>query len=203
LAEEKDFLNNYTIPLIQLDPLKTILVFSHNHNSFDKRKMLSQSHPQFMKPSNKTVADFIRRPEEVRIRDFFLKDLPCLLEKYESGKPQYKPDVLSQIEQLEQERMKMAAAAATAAAPQVFLTQPDGQRVPLTLPQLVEIIQNQQQTIRDQSQLIQELQQNKMVIQRNEKEGPVALSHLQIIEFINQQQQIIELLKQRQRPPQP
>ena len=40
LAEEKAFLKNYTIPFVQLDPLKTILVFSHEHNTFDKRKLL-------------------------------------------------------------------------------------------------------------------------------------------------------------------
>ena len=30
LGEEKTFLKNYSIPLAQLDPAKTILVFSHN-----------------------------------------------------------------------------------------------------------------------------------------------------------------------------
>ena len=29
MAEEKGFLKNYTIPFVQLDPMKTILVFSH------------------------------------------------------------------------------------------------------------------------------------------------------------------------------
>ena len=37
LAEEREFLKNYTIPFVQLDPMKTILVFSHNHNTFDKK----------------------------------------------------------------------------------------------------------------------------------------------------------------------
>ena len=39
LAEEKSFLKDYTIPFVQMDPLKTILVFSHNHNTFDKKKL--------------------------------------------------------------------------------------------------------------------------------------------------------------------
>ena len=39
LGEEKFFLKNYTVPLVQLDPLKTILVFSHNHNTFDKKQI--------------------------------------------------------------------------------------------------------------------------------------------------------------------
>ena len=33
LAEEKSFLKDYTVPFVQLDPLKVILVFSHEHNS--------------------------------------------------------------------------------------------------------------------------------------------------------------------------
>jgi len=37
LAEEKVFLNDYTVPFVQLEPKKTILVFSHEHNTFDKK----------------------------------------------------------------------------------------------------------------------------------------------------------------------
>ena len=40
LAEEKAFLKNYTIPFVQLDSIKSILVFSHVHNSFDKKTLL-------------------------------------------------------------------------------------------------------------------------------------------------------------------
>ena len=42
-AEEKFFLKNYSIPLIQLDPMKTILVFAHKYNTFDKRELLKNS----------------------------------------------------------------------------------------------------------------------------------------------------------------
>ena len=35
LAEERHFLKGYTIPFVQLDADKTILVFSHIHNSFN------------------------------------------------------------------------------------------------------------------------------------------------------------------------
>jgi len=52
LAEEKAFLKNYTVPLIQLDPTKAILVFAHQYNTFDKRKLLVNAHPQFVRPTN-------------------------------------------------------------------------------------------------------------------------------------------------------
>ena len=49
LAEEKAFLKNYTVPFVQLEPKKVILVFSHIHNTFDKKKLLDSPHPNFVK----------------------------------------------------------------------------------------------------------------------------------------------------------
>ena len=109
LAEEKHFLKNYTVPFVQLDPMKTILVFSHEHNTFDKRKLLNGpvTNPPMIKDSTKTVDDFIRRPEEARIKHFFLQEIDQLLEKYDLGKPDNKPDVLEQIRKIEMEREQM------------------------------------------------------------------------------------------------
>ena len=45
-AEEKYFLKNYTVPMIQLNTLKTILVISHNSNTYDKRQILQYSQKQ-------------------------------------------------------------------------------------------------------------------------------------------------------------
>ena len=42
LAEEKAFLKNYTVPLVQLDPLKSILCFAHQYNTFDKKKVIKK-----------------------------------------------------------------------------------------------------------------------------------------------------------------
>ena len=75
LAEEKAFLKNYTIPFVQLDPMKTILVFSHEHNTFDKRKLLENPHPQFFKESDKTVDMFIHRESEKQIKQFSMEDI--------------------------------------------------------------------------------------------------------------------------------
>ena len=49
LAEEKQFLKNYTIPFVQLNPDKCILVFAHQFNTFDKRKLLENPHPDYVK----------------------------------------------------------------------------------------------------------------------------------------------------------
>lgn len=107
LAEEKYFLKNYTIPFVQLDPMKTILVFSHEHNTFDKRKLLENPHPDYFKESNKTVDMFIRNKKEEYIKEFFLETIDNLLKNYKPGEPCMKPDVLAQIKQIDQERQKM------------------------------------------------------------------------------------------------
>ena len=107
LAEEKAFLKDYTVPFAQLDPLKTILVFSHNHNTFDKKKLLENPHPDYFKESNKNIGDFIRKPEENKIKKFFLEDIERLLASYEPGEPKMKPDVIEQTKKIEENRRKM------------------------------------------------------------------------------------------------
>jgi glycosyltransferase involved in cell wall biosynthesis len=107
LAEEKEFLKNYTIPFVQLDPMKAILVFSHEHNTFDKRKLLQNPNPHFLKESDKTVDMFIRKEHESAIKKFFTEDIDTELVKYKPGEPNMKPDVLAQIKVIEKEREQM------------------------------------------------------------------------------------------------
>jgi hypothetical protein len=109
LAEEKQFLKDYTVPFVQLDPLKTILVFSHEHNTFDKRKLLENQNKQYFKLSDKTVDMFIRTEGELPIKQYFMKDIDDLLANYKPGEPSMKPDVLKQIKEIEDERKKMMA----------------------------------------------------------------------------------------------
>jgi glycosyltransferase involved in cell wall biosynthesis len=104
LAEEKHFLKNYTIPFIQLDPLKTILVFSHIHNSFDKKELLKQPENNFMKMSNKTIDEFIKNED---IKDFFINKIDDILSNYEQGKVHYKPEVLKHIQEIKENKNQM------------------------------------------------------------------------------------------------
>ena len=105
LAEEKHFLKNYTIPFVQLDTLKTILVFSHVHNSLDKKTLLEPDRlNQFVKVSPVKVSDFIKEPELV---NFYMNNIDVLLEQYTQGKPENKPDVMKQLEEMNRTREKM------------------------------------------------------------------------------------------------
>jgi glycosyltransferase involved in cell wall biosynthesis len=103
MAEEKKFLKDYKIPMVQLDSMKSILVFSHIHNSLDKKKLLDQPPNKFVTISDKKVEDFIKDPE---ICDFVLNKVDILLEKYEPGRPENKPEVMKQIKDMEVNREK-------------------------------------------------------------------------------------------------
>jgi len=104
LAEEKKFLKDYTVPFVQLDSKKSILVFSHEHNSFDKRRLLDNPNPKVVNETNLEVEEFIREEE---IRDFFMNKVDDLLLEYEPGDPKYKPDVLNQMKVIQAKRDKM------------------------------------------------------------------------------------------------
>jgi glycosyltransferase involved in cell wall biosynthesis len=149
LAEEREFLKEYTIPFIQLDPLKSILVFSHEHNTFDKRKMLDNPHPDYMKESKKTVDMFIKHKKEDAIKKFFLEDIDKLLENYQPGRPEMKPDVLKQMKEIEAERKKMMEQHQQQQGNgRIFVQQPNGQQpIELSIQDTVNIINQQQQQI--------------------------------------------------------
>jgi hypothetical protein len=101
IAEEKTFLKDYTFPMVQLDSEKTILVFSHNHNSVDKKKLLDQLPNQFVREVSCNVKDIIQNKS---MYNFFISEIDYLLAAYNFGDPKYKPDVENQINIMEKER---------------------------------------------------------------------------------------------------
>ncbi len=149
LAEEKAFLKDYTIPFVQLDSLKTILVFSHEHNTYDKRKMFETSHPDFFKESKKTVDDFIKYEDEKPVKKFFLKDIDELLKNYEPGMPNMKPDVLKQMADLEKERQEMMKKVSQNPNGPIMMNVPGKSPKQLSNQEVVQLIQEQQQTIQN------------------------------------------------------
>ena len=159
LAEEKAFLKNYTIPFVQLDPMKSILVFSHEHNTFDKRKMLENPHPDVFKPSNKTVDMFIKTKKEEHIKNFFLKDIDALLAKYDPGLPIMKPDVLKQIKEIDEQRAKMMEEQSKNGP--IMLQREGKEPVVLSSQEVIGIIEQQQRQLQEMGQHIQRLEMNK------------------------------------------
>jgi glycosyltransferase involved in cell wall biosynthesis len=103
LSEEHKFTKGYTIPLIQLNSLKTILVFSHKHNSLNKEKLLEYPEQTKTVLSDYTVDNFVKEPI---LKQFYMYDMNILLEQYEPGRPEHKPKLLEQMKKMEEERSK-------------------------------------------------------------------------------------------------
>ena len=155
LAEEKVFLKNFTVPMVQLDPLKTILVFSHIHNTFDKRNMLENMHPQYFSESTKTVDDFIRQTSENNTRQFFMNDIDDKLKDYQPGEPVMKPDVLEQIAEINEHRSQIMA---SQPAPQIMIDISGEERRPMTPHEIVKALSQQQEHIKLLTSRIRELE---------------------------------------------
>jgi hypothetical protein len=150
LAEERFFLKDYTIPMIQLDPTKVILVFSHIHNTFDKRKLLINANPAFVKPTTKTIDDFISGSNQLFFKEFFINRMDALLQAYAPGNPEMKPDVIKQTKELEQtlarlrDQEQQPQPGVTRDAPAIIMHQEGKEPVALSNDQVINIIQTQQ-----------------------------------------------------------
>jgi glycosyltransferase involved in cell wall biosynthesis len=166
LAEEKQFLKDYTVPFVQLDPKKTILVFSHEHNTFDKRKLLENPNPQVVKDAKWTVKDLVIEGE---MRDFFQNKIHGLLKSYEPGLPKHKPDVLKQTEEIklereqmmkvEQEKMrKNGQIPQNANQPQIIAEGPNGEKKALSMDEIIHILRQKDEQVRNQQASINQLE---------------------------------------------
>ena len=150
LAEEKAFLKNYSVPFVQLEPKKTILVFSHIHNTFDKKILLEHGENNFQKTSSRTVDEFIK---DSAMKEFYMNTIDTLLKDYQPGHPSNKPDVLAQMVEIEIERKKLLQQ--NNGQGQIILNQ-DGKEIPLNNEQIVQIIQSQQQQLQNFDKILQE-----------------------------------------------
>ena len=103
LAEEKLFLKEYTIPLYQLDPMKTILVFSHDQNTFDKKQLLNNK-STYVVETELTSSDFLNDEE---LMSFYTNDMHEALKSYDFGKIENKPDVIKQTNEIKNKRNKI------------------------------------------------------------------------------------------------
>jgi len=68
-AEEKKFMRDWTTPCGQLEAQDVMLVICHAHNTFDKRKLLTQNNP-LLKKSEFKMKTLVR---DKKIRDFYLE----------------------------------------------------------------------------------------------------------------------------------
>ena len=175
LAEEKAFLKDYSVPFIQLEPTKTILVFSHEQNTFDKRKLLENKHPQFVKQSNKTVGHFVK---EENLKEFYM-NIDKKLSDYEPGMPHMKPDVMEQMIKIEETRRKQAEAQSKQQSGQITIQQEGKGPVTLNNEQVVQMLKQQQTQLQQMKQVFEKLANEHKLLKQSHEEQSIHLSELQ------------------------
>jgi hypothetical protein len=137
--------------------MKTILCFSHEHNTFDKRRLLEAGYNDVMKESPKTVEHFIKNAKEASIKKFFVEEVDGLLLNYAPGEPKMKPDVLKQIDEILEERRKEIEKEQAQNA-KIVLQRPGEAPIEISSMQAVEIMKSQQQEITKRDARIAELE---------------------------------------------
>jgi glycosyltransferase involved in cell wall biosynthesis len=154
LAEEREFLKGYTVPFVQLDSIKTILVFSHRHNTFDKRTLLNDPFSHVMRVSDKKVADFIKDAE---VAEFFM-NLETVLTVYPPGEPEMKPDVVKETQILLKRKEELKKNHQQKQEEQQEVKKKQYDKIAETNPEIFHRIQSQQQQIhalQDENQSLQ------------------------------------------------
>jgi glycosyltransferase involved in cell wall biosynthesis len=199
LAEERAFLKDYTVPFVQLDPMKTILVFSHEHNTFDKRELLKNPESPVMRTSDKTVDMFILNDYEAPIKKFFMEDIDGLLDNYEYGLPKNKPEVIKQTKEIKEKREKMQAKITQEelnAHTGIFIDTENGEKKNLTKQEVVNILQDLQ---KKNKELTAALAAQTPITTKNSEGKEVRLSSSQIVNLISTlQQQVSQLTKEKE-----
>jgi hypothetical protein len=203
IAEEAAFLHGYTIPIIQLNPMHTIVVFSHSHNTVNKREIADMSSERVMKESPMTLEQFFKLPEQRGLLEFYSKGVHLQLPNYEAGLPKYKPDVIEEIDKRKadwQGRKAMVSAQVAQGSQnqsQIMCMPPpaaDGSQqaaVPLNPQQIIEMINGfkkvigeQNMVIGQQQNVIKQLQDGHIVLTHNDQ--PVIFTADRVLELVGQ-----------------
>ena len=183
LAEERAFLRGYTVPMAQLDPMKVILVFSHEHNTFDKRMLLSNlgNKNSGMRISTRAVTDFIKEPALMR---FYMHDVDAALQAYDPGHPSMKPDVLQQIgEKLQKNKMQSQQQPDAVLKAVITFNAPNAISRSMTVEELIQTVQSQTEKLEKMRELCnKKIRENSELLDTIKDRDEVIAAHLETIE---------------------
>ena len=76
MAEESSFTNGFREPMVQLDSLKTIIVSSHDSNTFNKKQLIDameRDEIYYLYEINKPIMNYIPKDIFERMRDIFTR----------------------------------------------------------------------------------------------------------------------------------
>ena len=185
LAEERAFLRGYTVPMAQLDPMKVILVFSHDHNTFDKRMLLkNMGRDQHMRISAKTVLDFIKEPGLLR---FYMREVDAALHAYEPGHPSMKSDVMRQINAKMQSRnqglMNQQQHQDAILKALITFKSQNAENRSMTVEELIQTVQSQAKKLEKMRELCnKKIRENSELLATINDRDEVIAAHLETIE---------------------
>lgn len=94
MAEEKEFLHGFTIPMIQLPPNQSIVVIAHSQNSFDKRGLIDLGETPVARKTKLTLDNLVSNHD---IRHFIKHRLEPQLKAYTQGDIVHKPLLLQSL----------------------------------------------------------------------------------------------------------
>lgn len=165
LGEERFFLKDNTVPMVQLDARKTMVVLSHGQNTFDKNDMLMNGQSTaYMRPFNQWRFEDLVTNE--RARNMFLFDILPALPLYDAGKVARKPDVVHRLQEMEKEKEKMVS----------IMYQPDGPNGKtwnLTLQETSDLLKKQNDEIQSLRNTLIALRQQLFKSSTKMMDGPV------------------------------
>lgn len=188
-GEEKLFLKDYTIPFVQFDALKTILVISHLHNTCDKKDLLTDPLSPFTRESNVTVDMFMSRKNEASIKNFFMNTIDQMLLEYDLGSGKHKPETMLKLEELKLERAKSSNNNNNNNVSFISIQRENEEPIHLSQEQVVQLL-------RDQQNEINQLKQNDIITIQKDGEQPSQISIQQASQLLQEQQnEIIHLKK--------
>ena len=185
VAEERAFLHGYTIPMAQLDPMKVILVFSHEHNTFDKRILLANLNRKDIDPnmqvSTKTPGEFIKEPN---LLQFYMHDIEAALDAYEPGHPSMKPDVLQQIREKMQKHQQQQQQNQDAILNTIIkFKAPNAETRSMTVEELIQTVQMQADKLEKMRELCnKKIRENSDLLSTIKDRDEVIAAHLETIE---------------------
>ena len=186
LAEERAFLRGYTVPMAQLDPMKVILVFSHDHNTFDKRILLANlGRDANMRVSTRTVTDFIQEPE---LMQFYMFDVDAALQTYEPGHPSMKPDVLQQMREKMQKMQQQPQQPKQQQQNAILRTiitfkAPNAENRSMTVEELIQTVQSQAEKLEKMREMCnKKIRENSELLATIKDRDEVIAAHLETID---------------------
>ena len=121
-------MKNYTIPFVQLDPFHTILVFSHEQNTFDKRRLINKDN-SLCKETAVKCKQIVTSSSQLK---FYTTEINEILQNYEDGDVKHKPNVLKEIKRRDEERQKMIQHKIQNTKTSICVTDKDGNNKELT-----------------------------------------------------------------------